>query len=281
MDREQEVIHHQMEATRADLTNKLSALENQVGGTVQAATDAVETTKDVVNETVESVKETVENVTEKFHDTVEGVTDSVQHAVEGVRESVEETVKTVTEAFNLKLQCERHPWVVFGGAVGVGFLGGLLLGRSSRQANFTSKGGSAFLPDYSSGGETRTAAAPTQPRAEQKSDTGTGTGAAVSSWFWDQLGGLRGLALGAVMGVVKDLVTQAVPAAVKERVTEEVDKITKGLGGEPLKGSLLGQNDNDQGNDQGHSQFSSTPGNGGRAETGGRSGQPALATSRR
>jgi len=268
MDREQEVIHHKMEATRADLTNKLSALETKVGGTVQAATDAVETTKDAVTGTVESVKETVDNVTEKLQDTVAGVTESVQDAVQGVKDSVEETFKSVAESFNLRLQCERHPWLVVGGAVGVGVLGGLLLGGSSREARFPTKSGTEHLPDYSPRGETHA-----QPERASAPEQGDGVG----GWLWDQLAGFRGLALGAMMGVVKDLVTQAVPATVKERVTEEVDKLTKHLGGEPLKGSLLSQNEGEssQHQDEGYPQRSTTPANGGR------SGQPALATSRR
>jgi len=264
-----------MEATRADLTNKLSALENKVGGTVQAATDAVETTKDAVTGTVETVKETVDDVTEKLHDTVAGVTESVHDAVEGVKESVEETFKSVAETFNLRLQCERHPWLVVGGAVGVGVLGGLLLGGSSREARFPTKTGTDYLPDYSPRGETRSDGGATHAQPERASAAEQGDG--LGGWLWDQLAGFRGLALGAMMGVVKDLVTQAVPATVKERVTEEVDKLTKHLGGEPLKGSLLPQNEGESGRhqDEGYQQRSTTPANGGR------SGQPSLATSRR
>jgi len=39
-----------------------------------------------------------------------------------------------------------------------------------------------------------------------------------------------------------------VPENLKEKVTEEVDKLTKSLGGEPIKGSFLPQNNHDESN---------------------------------
>jgi len=250
MDREQEVIHKQMEETRADLTNKLSALENQVSGTVQTATNAVETTKDAVTDTVqavtgtvESVKETVEDVTEKLHDTVEGVTETVQHAVEGVKESVQETFQTVAESFNLKLQCERHPWAIFGGAFAVGCLGGYLLGGSSRQ--------NTWKGSWESRSDGATSHAAPERVASSTSSSGDQNGG-LGGWFWEQLSGFKGLALGATFSMVRDLVTQALPEEIKQKVSEEVDKLTRSLGGEPLKGSLLGGNQGEGEREESH-----------------------------
>jgi len=271
MDREQEVIHKQMEVTRTDLTNKLSALEAQVNTTVQATTDAVQSTTDAVTGTVESVKETVEDVSEKLHDTVEGVTESVQEAVEGVKESFTETVKSVTESLNLKLQAERHPWAVFGGAVAVGALGGFLLGGSSRASR-----SSGWQPT-STTGTNGSAAAYSPPERAQSADQSDGAG----GWLWEQLSGLRGLALGAMMSVVRDLAVKALPETVKDKVSEEVDRITKGIGGEPLKGSLLPEpKEESQGADDRAREFHNDAGSMGRSEAA-RSGQPATTGSRR
>jgi ElaB/YqjD/DUF883 family membrane-anchored ribosome-binding protein len=291
MDREQEVIHRQMEETRSGLTDKLAALESQVGGTGQAATNAVETTKEAVTgtveavtNTVESVKETVETVSEKLHDTVEGVTDSVQQAVEGVKESFEETCKSVAETINLRLQCERHPWAVFGGAVGVGLLGSMLLGGSSRSSRPTRERQSASVPNYPRPAEAPSDTTSSQPERSQnaKQSSGAGLGGAVGGWLWEQLGGLKGLAVGTTMSLVRDLVSQALPENLKEKVTEEVDKLTRSLGGEPVQGSLLPQNQ-EESQDNGHEQQHYTnPRNGGRSETtGDRTSQPAMAGNQR
>jgi ElaB/YqjD/DUF883 family membrane-anchored ribosome-binding protein len=101
---ELEVIHHQMEQTRASLADKLDTLENEVLGTVHQATSAVANT-------VEDVKSVVGTVTE----------------------TIEETVESVKETLNLKEQVRRHPWPMVGGAFAVGFLGGWMLGPSHKE----------------------------------------------------------------------------------------------------------------------------------------------------
>jgi len=102
VDNELEVIHHQMEGTRASLADKLDTLEGHVLGTVHEATDAVA-------HTVEDVKSVVDNVTD----------------------SIQETVHPVKEAFNLREHVRQHPWMSLSGAMAVGFLGGYLLPSSS------------------------------------------------------------------------------------------------------------------------------------------------------
>jgi len=265
MDREQEIIHHQMEETRSDLTDKLAKLENQVGGTVQAATDVVQNTTEAVTGTVETVKETVENVTEKLHETVADVTDSVQQAVETVKESVDETVKSFAETLNLKLQCERHPWLVFGGAVAVGCVGTMLL-SGSRQPESRSSSLSSFT---------------TPPREEPQRETSsasstTSTLGQTTSWLWDHLKGIRSLALGALMGTARDLVIQALPESVKEKVVEEVDNLTKSFGGEPIKGKILGT-DQDQEQNAEKQEGSQDESKGMPDMSGGRTGRPVMA----
>lgn len=107
MDNELEVIHHEMEETRASLANKLDTLENHVLGTVHEATDAVA-------HTVEDVKSVVGSVSGSIQDTVESVTESVRHT------------------FDISGHFRHHPWGMLCGAVTVGFIGGCMLGSSRR-----------------------------------------------------------------------------------------------------------------------------------------------------
>jgi len=270
MDREQEVIHKQMEGTRADLTNKLAALESQVSGTVQTATNAVETTKEAVTDTVDAVTGTVEAVKE----TVEGVTETMKEAVEEVKESVQETFHSVAETFNLKHQAERHPWAVFGGAVAVGCLGGFLLGGTSRQPRKERSW-------MDSSQESVNERSGNQSQTEQSHQTEQGGG--VSGWLWQQLGGLKGLAVGSMMSVVRDLVSQALPDELKERVTEEVDKLTTNLGGQPLKSSFFQENQSEaEQAKENAEEFRSNAGSmWGSESNGGRQDKPAMAANRR
>src|SRR5262249_25091040 len=94
----------QMEETRSALTEKLQTLENQVVETVSEANTAVV-------QTVETVKEAV-------HDTVETV-----------KGTVEDTVESVKSAFDISQHVDRHPWLMMGGAVALGYLGGCVLER--------------------------------------------------------------------------------------------------------------------------------------------------------
>jgi ElaB/YqjD/DUF883 family membrane-anchored ribosome-binding protein len=104
------VIEREMEATRASLTDKVAALEQQVLGTIQNASDTVsnivETVKTAVPETLHTVKDTL-------------------------TESVQEVSEKMKSAFDLAHHTREHPWAMVGGACAVGFVTGLLLGGRS------------------------------------------------------------------------------------------------------------------------------------------------------
>jgi len=200
-----------MEETRSNLAEKLEALENQVSSTVEEATSAV-------SETVEAVKETVENVTE----------------------SVEETVHSVGQWFDLRLQTERHPWVVFGGSVALGCLAAQLFGRGRHEheesqphdGNWSALSSSASQPSERTW-ERRPEPSFQQPAHSESSGNGQ------KSWFWDEMNRVKGLAVGALMGVVRDLAARGLPGALGQRVAEEVDHLGSSLGGETIRGPVL------------------------------------------
>src|SRR5262245_48335249 len=98
-----EVIRQQMEGTRTALAEKLGKLEAEVTGKVQQATSSVAETVENVSETVDSVKETVE-----------GTVDAVKHT------------------FDLEWHARHHPWLLLGGAVFLGFVGGRMLAGPGR-----------------------------------------------------------------------------------------------------------------------------------------------------
>src|SRR5438105_8802525 len=109
----EDVIRDQMEDTRTSLTEKLETLEKKVASTVESATSNVA-------ETVEAVKETVQ-------ETVSTVKDTVQDTVCTVKSTVREGVGAVKDAFDICGHVERHPWVMLGGSIAVGYVLGRLL----------------------------------------------------------------------------------------------------------------------------------------------------------
>jgi hypothetical protein len=188
MDERAEVLQHQMERTKANLAEKLETLEGQVSDTVQSTTAAVSNTVEAVKDTVASVKE-----------------------------SVEGTVQSVAETFDLRLQVERHPWLMLGGAVALGCVAGA----------------------WSRGLEETVRHAPPPPPPEPNFGNGKDadqarTESPGASWLWDGLNRFKGLGVGLVMGVVRDLARRELPGPFGEKVAEEVDALTSRLGVEPM-----------------------------------------------
>jgi ElaB/YqjD/DUF883 family membrane-anchored ribosome-binding protein len=206
VDSELEVIHDEMEQTRASLADKLGALETQVRETVSGATDAV-------SSTVEGVKEVVSTVSD--------------------------TVDTVKEQFSISKQFDEHPWLAMGVAVGAGFVAAQLFDRARAAvpgavaAAARSLGESLPLERPAAEGAPKSAA-----ESKQEGDgvlhslgslmpgVGDVAGAAVS-----QLGGL---AVGSLMGLIREMVANHLPQEWKGEVNKFVEQVADKLGGKPL-----------------------------------------------
>jgi ElaB/YqjD/DUF883 family membrane-anchored ribosome-binding protein len=113
VDKTPEQIEAEMFQTRESLTEKVSALENQVVGTVQNAANTL-------TDTVDAVKSFVNTAPETVSDTVEQVTTAV-------REQVERT-------FDITSRVQSNPWSSVGVSVGLGFLAGLLVFRGQKSS---------------------------------------------------------------------------------------------------------------------------------------------------
>ncbi|OWK46430.1 DUF883 family protein [Fimbriiglobus ruber] len=103
-----EMIEQEMHETRSSLTEKVSALEQHVIGTIQDTTTAVQ-------DTVQTLKSTVQG-------TAESVRDTVQESVDAVKDTVKQT-------FDMSGHVRERPWAMLGGAVATGFVAGWLISR--------------------------------------------------------------------------------------------------------------------------------------------------------
>ena len=128
MDRESpEVIEKEMQTTRDSLTEKVSLLEQQVVGTLQSSTTAVQ-------DTVQSVKSAVQ-------DTVESVTGTVKDSVSSLTEGLK-------DALDYKRQVRENPWACVGGAAALGFITGMLVFRRESAITAAMATTSAATPSY-------------------------------------------------------------------------------------------------------------------------------------
>jgi hypothetical protein len=184
-----EVIRQQMEETRTSLAEKLETLEQKVSSTVL--------------ETASAVTETVENV----------------------KETVESSVEAVKETLNLRLQTERHPWEMIGGAFAIGFLGGWI----------TTRGPHPIPPPPALGH--------VGPQANLYQPAASSYATQPSSWLSKlspEIEKLKGLAIGTVAGLVRDALAEAVPESMRPQVTEMLDDLASRFGGKPLPSPVLG-----------------------------------------
>jgi len=218
-----------MEETRASLSEKLEMLEQQVKETVHDA-------KAAVHETVDSVKEAV-------HDTVDSVKDTVH-----------DTVDTVKDTLDITHQFQRHPWAMLGGSMLLGFLGGKLLERSGPDR--PRAGDWPHTPHWSHGpfaghGPNGTGTPHPGERAtgnlpDGKESPDGGLLASLASQFGPELDKLKGMAVGAALGVVRDIISESIPDQLKPQVADVMDSVTVKLGGAPVRGPLLPKGDGDE-----------------------------------
>jgi ElaB/YqjD/DUF883 family membrane-anchored ribosome-binding protein len=199
MENEPELIRQQMLETRTALTEKLEALEEQV-------TSKVKDTTDSVAETVETVKEAVENT------------------VQTVSETVHSTVDTVKDTFDVSRHVEQHPWMMFGGAVAVGFVGGRLLDRTGPPQ--TAASGFSFAPPPVR--ETG------PPRYQEPPPSGPSLGGKLLEALTPSLSKLGGLAIGVTADLVGQMIRESAPEPMKKQLGEVIDEITVALGGTPI-----------------------------------------------
>src|SRR5205085_2240541 len=71
--------------------------------------------------------ETVDTVKETIQETVSTVSGTVHNTVEAVKDTVADTAESVKSFFDIPHQVDRHPWLMMGGSVLLGYLGGRLL----------------------------------------------------------------------------------------------------------------------------------------------------------
>jgi hypothetical protein len=176
MDETAEIIRQQMQETKSQLAEKFESLERQVSETVQ-------TTGAAVNTTVQAVQATVETVTG----------------------AVQDAVQSVSNAFDVRRQFDRHPWLVLGGSLALGYLAVEFLAGSRKKSQQRQE--SAHPPNPTADTSGQNGQSPVEP---------TATAAAIAAAYESGLQTssrhqIKSVAIGALIGIVQDVVSRAVP----------------------------------------------------------------------
>jgi hypothetical protein len=221
-------------------------------------------TREQMDETRASLSEQLETLGQRAVDTAQGAADVVALTVDNVRDAVNETVENVKDTFDLPRQLTRHPWVMLGGSIALGCLGGYLLSRRG-------------APQPSANGRTQPAR-PDRPGSTEKQNglvkdprfqvetSGTkpvqdvASAALDEGWrFGAEINKVKGLAIGTVLGVVRDMITQSAFQSMKAGLEDVIDGLTVKLGGEPIHGPVLKHSTRADGQDARHSSAMERP----------------------
>jgi ElaB/YqjD/DUF883 family membrane-anchored ribosome-binding protein len=191
-----------------------------VTDTVSGAAEAVEKVRHTVQETVSGAAETVANMKHAIQDTVASVKDSVR-----------ETAETVSETLDVRRQVEKHPWAMMAGATAVGFGVGVLVSRVDLPAAASS---ASSMASHWSGDHSPQW---TSPQREQLSRPQPAS--QEESVWMPAANKLKGLAIGAMFGVLREVLSKSMPDTLRGQVGEVIDDFTTSLGGKPIAGKIL------------------------------------------
>ena len=175
-----EDLERDMAQTRESLTEKVTALENQVVGSVQSAADTL-------TETVDAVKSFV-------HTAPEAVSQSVREAASAVGDSLHDVL-------DVSSRVRRNPWASIGVSLTAGCLAGWLASRS--RTTTPSRSTTAPQPAY-------------RPEPVAREPQKPGIGNELFDLVGDHLKTLVRTALESVSTAIKDSIQGTVPRLVGE-----------------------------------------------------------------
>ena len=234
---------HDIEETRASMTEKLELLEERVR-------DTLEETKIAVDDIVENVKGTVDETVGVVKETVTGAKSTVENIVENVKGTMDDTVTKVKQSFDLRYQVEQHPWLMLGGSVVAGSLlasflhGGPETRRYSYYADSRLKGGDDADNANATGvytgaglytGEENTTSGQEHSNYTRPQTQG-GWRRTLGQQFQEEIDLAKGVVTGAVistvMGTLQEMIRQNIPS-VASHFDKVVNRVAKKWGVEP------------------------------------------------
>jgi len=209
-----ELTKRQMEETRESLAAKLDTLESKVVQTVEGATQAVNTVKSTVENTVETVKDTVEGT------------------VSGIRESVQDTVDSVKGVFDLKAHVCQHPWMMLGGSMAVGFLGGMLFPASEEHAPEAAMAKSSHSNGHGNGHGPKTA-----KRHERSAPPEHGWLHSLIEKVEPEIDLIKNMAIGTLVTMAEGWLAPSIPKVIQPQFREMMEDISQKLTSSPERTS--------------------------------------------
>jgi len=199
-------------------------------------------------ETRESLTEKLQIIEDKVADTVHGVTETVQGATSAVAETVEtikgtvaESVDTVKGWFDLPGHVDRHPWLMMGGSMALGYLVESLVHQAMAPSTSHMTAAMSTQSNQPQPSSSRTADLKLhhtgnghRPKRRQES---SGAASSLFKTLAPEFGKLKSLAFGVILGTVREMISRAVPEHMGQQIKQIIDDATRKIGGNPIPGS--------------------------------------------
>ena len=192
---------------------------------------------DRIAQDMKDIVQTRVAIAEKFGAIEEHVGTTMQHARTTMTQvanktttSVQETMQATKEAFDLRLQAARHPWILISGAVVAGYGFGSLYHRGRRIRSgvvpyYPRRAQSApVMPKSGTADQQKSGVYTFYPPPHEEEDTRRGEQdradrltmvGEIERAFHDEIGTVRGKLVGFGRGLIREMVRHALPAFVQ------------------------------------------------------------------
>ncbi len=162
----------------------------------------------------------------RVNDVLESATVSIQKASGVVKQSVE----TVRAATDVRHHVDQHPWVMFAGAVGLGYLGGAALPEKPSSSPARNGSGSRRSTVMLAPGSEFAQRAPAADVPEREPGILDKLGEVLAP----QADLLRQIAIGSLFSLIRDVARDAMPSPMEQPVDDFFNDAAKKFGGRPL-----------------------------------------------
>jgi len=198
---------------------------------MDAVHDLAEQNTDEMRQEIDCTRSAMADKLEALETSVMGTVQSAQETVEDSIQMARDTVATVKRNFDIKYQVEQHPWAMVGSCFVVGLALGSLFPRIRRSRQAPNR---LAVP----AGSPRLVA---EQHSKEKCDTAAHPPDSMSAnrpgffgQFHEEIGKVKGMAIGYVMGLVRDSIKDAVPQLASQ-IDDVMNGVTTKLGGKPVQ----------------------------------------------
>jgi len=203
-------------------------------------------------ENEELIRRNMERTRESITEKLDALEDRIVGSVEQASAAVTNTAASVKDAMDINTQIDRHPWLIFGGAMAAGLLAGhLLVSRRQDSAPRIMESRPESVPVPAPAPPTT----PTPPQGRNATpmpaqenirnppimpmQTAPPGSPDLLSLLEPEIVKAKELAIGVTLGIVREALIAEMPPQLASCAGDLINNVTQKLGGRPLENSAL------------------------------------------